>query len=291
MGRDVGCCASERRRLRVRAHAAARRIEAPHAAHVVVVEPEVEHGDVLLQALRPHGFGDDDQAAVEMPADHHLRRRLAVLGGDAGDDGIGEKGGAPERAPGFRLDSEFVVVGAQGLLLEARVELDLVDRGREAGLADDPLQMLAVEVGDADRADPAFALQADQRLPGLDIKVDPRPRPVDEIEVDPLAPEPFGALVEGAQRLVEAVIRIAELGRDEHVRPVLQRLADALLVAIHRGGVDEAIAVGDRLPHDLGRRLGRGLEDAEPELRHRDAVVEGDDRLLRHGALLGSFRV
>ena len=45
--------------------------------------------------------------------------------------------------------------------------------------------------------------------------------------------------VKGAQRFVEAVIRIAELGRHENVGPAEQRVADAVLVSIHRRRIDQ----------------------------------------------------
>ena len=56
-------------------------------------------------------------------------------------------------------------------LLEARMQLDLVDRRRHPGLADDPLEMVLVEVRDADRPDAAGIPELDQRLPRLDIFV------------------------------------------------------------------------------------------------------------------------
>ena len=205
--------------------------------------------------------------------------------------GSERKAARPSGAHELGPDSALAVIGPQRLLLEARVQLDLVDGGRDAGLADDPLQMVAVEIRDADRANASVLPETDQRLPGLHVKAGARPGPVDEIEVDWLAPESPRAEVEGAKGIVEAVVAIAEFGRDEHVPAVAQRLAHPFLVAVHRGRVDEAIAVGDRLPHDVGRGASRGLKDAQPELRHRDAVVEGDHRVIRQGSLLGRFAI
>src|SRR5208283_966186 len=108
-----------------------------------------------------------------------------------------EKGGPAQRAPRFCLDPAFLMERPQSLLLETGMQLDLVDRGRDAGLASDPLDVVAVEVGDADRANPTFPLKADKRLPGLDIEAGARARPVDEVEVDRLALELSGAGVEG----------------------------------------------------------------------------------------------
>jgi hypothetical protein len=89
----------------------------------------------------------------------------------------------------------------------------------------------------------------------------------------------FDALVERAQRFVEAVIRITKFRRDEDVRAAEHRVADALLFSIHGRGVDQAIAFVDRhLDHPL-RLIRRRLKDPEAELRHGRTVVKGDNRL------------
>ena len=53
------------------------------------------------------------------------------------------------------------------------------------------------------------------------------------------------------------------------------RLADLALVAVGRSGVDVAVARLQRGLDSLDRLGGRGLEDAEAEDRHLDAVVQG----------------
>src|ERR1700693_4976524 len=108
---------------------------------------------------------------------------------------------------------------------------------------------------------------------------------MDEVEVERMAAELPGALLERAESFVETVVRVPQLRRDDNVLAAVQRLADALLVAIGGRGVDGAIPEVDSLPHDLGCDLGRGLKDAESELRHRSAVVESDSWLVlnRHG--------
>src|SRR5574337_130933 len=136
---------------------------------------------------------------VEMPAEHNLRRRLAVLGGDAGKRRVGQEARAAERAPRFRLHAVKIVEGAQAPLLKARMQFDLVHRWNDAGFSDDPLEVVAVEVGDADRADLAFVLKPDHCLPAVDVAVHARPWPMDEIEVDNLAAQLLRARREGAQ--------------------------------------------------------------------------------------------
>jgi hypothetical protein len=103
---------------------------------------------------------------------------------------------------------------------------------------------------------------------------------VDQVEVQVVQAEQLQALVEGAERLVVAVVGVPQLGGDEQLVPgnARDRLADAFLVAVGRGGVDAAVAGlqcrGDRVEG----LLLRDLEDAEAELRHLDAVVELDGR-------------
>ena len=173
----------------------------------------------------------------------------------------------------------LVVKRAQGLLLKPRMKLDLVHGWRDARFADDPLEVIAIEIRDADRADPPLLLQTDERLPAFDIAVDARARPMDQVQIERVAAELFDARVKSAQRFVEAVIRIAEFRRHEDVSPAEQRLADAVLVSIHGRRIDQAIAFVDRHSDHPLRRVGRRLEDAKPKLRHGCAVVEGDGRL------------
>ena len=54
------------------------------------------------------------------------------------------------------------------------------------------------------------------------------------------------------------------------------RLADLALVAVRGRGVDVAVAGAQRRLDASAVVVGRGLEDAEPEGRHLDAVVQGD---------------
>src|SRR5687767_6529926 len=81
-------------------------------------------------------------------------------------------------------------------LLKPGMEFDLVDRGRDSGLADDPLQMVLIEIRNADRPDPAAIPKFDQRLPRLDIFILAGHGPVDQKQVDLFDPELFYRLVE-----------------------------------------------------------------------------------------------
>src|SRR6476660_9340860 len=99
------------------------------------------------------------------------------------------------------------------------MKLDLVHRRGAARFADDPFEMIAIEVRDADRANPLVLLETDQRLPALDIAVDARARPMDQVQIERVTAELFDALFKCALGFVKAVIRIAKLRRHEDVSP------------------------------------------------------------------------
>ena len=106
-------------------------------------ELEVEDVEVLGDAVRLGRLRDDRAALLQVPAQHHLRRRLAVRLGDLADDRVLEgaavaavavEGDAADRRP--RL-GEDAVLGAERLdlaLLEVGVHLDLVDRRHDRRL-------------------------------------------------------------------------------------------------------------------------------------------------------------
>src|SRR5215207_8729994 len=122
--------------------------------------------------------------------------------GDAFDGRILQQAAAAERAPAFDADIVFGMKFALVALLEAGVELDLVDDGRDAGFADDPLEMVLIEIRNADRLDAASLPELDQRLPCLDISVLAGHRPMDEEQIDLLNPQLAHRLIEGAQRCI-----------------------------------------------------------------------------------------
>jgi hypothetical protein len=61
---------------------------------------------------------------------------------------------------------------------------------------------------------------------------------MDQVEIELVAPDLFDAFLKCAQRLVEAVVRIAKLGGYENVGSSEQGLADAALVPIHGRRID-----------------------------------------------------
>ena len=181
-----------------------------------------------------------------------------------------------------------LVGGARGLVAEVGVHLDLVDRRHHVGLRGQPREVGRLEVGDADRAGPTVRLVLDERPPGGDevTVVLRRQRPVDQEQVDVVEAEVGERLVEGRACLLGLVEAVVELAGDEQLLArdpgVTDRLADALLVAVHLRGVDVPVAGLERLRGDPGGVLRRDLEDAEAELRDRVAVVQGQVRNNSH---------
>jgi len=162
------------------------------------------------------------------------------------------------------------------------VHLDLVDRGHDAGLGHDAVEVGRLEVRDADGGGAAVGDELGQGLPRGDevAVVQRRQRPVDEEEVDPVQVQRRQGRVEGAAGVVGPVEAVVELAGDVELvagdAGGLDRLADALLVLVHLRGVDVAVADLECRGHRLGGLLRRHLEDPEAELRDGRLVVEGD---------------
>ena len=101
-------------------------------------------------------------------------------------------------------------------------------------------------------------------------------------EVDLVEAEPLQRLVEGRAGVVGPVEAVVELGGDVELvagdAGGRDRVADALLVAVHLRGVDVAVAGLEGLLDGPCGLLRRHLEHAEAELRDRRVVVEGHGR-------------
>jgi len=172
-----------------------------------------------------------------------------------------------ERRPRLGGDALAREEGAQRCLGETGVQLHLVEHGDHLGLGPQAPYLLLGEVREPDRPDPAVVVQLLEGAPGLHVVVLDGQRPMDEVEVDNVEPQPLGAALERRQRPAEAVVGVPELGGDEQLvagdAAVGDGLADAFLVAVGGRGVNEAVpgfeGQGDRLI-DL---IGGDLEDAE----------------------------
>ena len=170
------------------------------------------------------------------------------------------------------------------------MHLDLVDRGHDRGAREQPLEVGGHDVADADRTDAAVGEQLFERPVGVDDGVEGgRHRLVQDEQVELVDAELAGALVERVQGLVVAVVADPDLGLDEDVGAVdpgrAEALADLALVAVRGGRVDVPVASRQRGFDGLRGHLGGGLEHAETEGRHHDAVVQGE--VHGHVSMLG----
>src|SRR5699024_7549700 len=118
------------------------------------------------------------------------------------------------------------------------------------GLSSQPLQVGNLEVRHADTAGPAALTDLQQRLPGLDVQVLGRYRPVDQVQVHVIQAESLQAGVELPERVVAAHLGAGQFGRYEQVftgdAARVNGCASALLVAVHRSRVDMPVTEAER---------------------------------------------
>ena len=101
-------------------------------------------------------------------------------------------------------------------------------------------------------------------------------RPVHEIEIDLIEPELFQAGVERPADRVRREIFVPDLGGDVQILARdagrRDRGADGLLVGVHFGGVDMAIAERQRAFDRRAADVALHAKGAEPEPRQADAL-------------------
>ena len=102
---------------------------------------------------------------------------------------------------------------------------------------------------------------------------------MNEKQVNVLGAQRAQCGLECAARVIGPVTPVVELAGDEHLAAVQPGIADSLtdflLVAVHLGGVDVAVADLQRRTHRSSGLIRFDLEDTETQLRDRVAVVEG----------------
>ncbi len=226
---------------------------------------------------------------LDVPAQDHLRHRPPRARRRVADRGRVEAVAAAQGGPALRDDAKLLVHRPHALLRQRRVQLDLVQRGRDARLVDQATQMRLVEVRDADGPHAPFVAQADQRLPAVDIGVHRRQRPVDQVQVQIIQSRPLHRRVKGPQRGVMPLRIVPQLGRDEDLVADHVAVADAPahpgLVLVGGGTVDQPVSDAQRLGHDLGGLRILDLPDAGAQLGHGPAVVQGHHGLGHRGFL------
>src|ERR687896_845402 len=103
-------------RVGVRAGAAALTlVESGDLVHIARLDLEVEEFEVLPHARWRHRLREHDVAALDVPPQDDLRRRLAEVIGDPGDSGIVEHLALRYRRPRLSGDAVILPVLAHGL--------------------------------------------------------------------------------------------------------------------------------------------------------------------------------
>ena len=150
-----------------------------------------------------------------MPANDDLRRRFAVLIRQFTNDFLVKHPFAAlgQRAPGFGLDLVCGVPRMKLALLHQRMQFNLVNHRRDARFINQALQVMNLEITDADAFNQPLFLQLNHSLPGINVMIDSRYRPVHEIKIDEIELEFLQALL---QRFAGTLlIVVPQLGGDE----------------------------------------------------------------------------
>jgi hypothetical protein len=128
-------------------------IERVDRRHLLWRELEVEDGEVLGDAGGLDRLRDRRPLLLQVPAQHDLGWRLAVLAGELEQLQVREgrpfessvRGDAADRRPGLGGDPVLRVHPLQRGLLEVRVQLDLVHGGHDGRRAQQPGEVLGHE--------------------------------------------------------------------------------------------------------------------------------------------------
>ena len=240
-------------------------------------EFEVEHVEVARNPDGVHRLGNHDITELDMPSDQHLGGCPATILRDGGNCRMGQQRSPSQRGPRLGRDAQVCVHFAQFRLGQSRVKFDLVDRRDDARRIDEDHEVLGLEIADADRANPALITQAGECLEGVHELVERWLRPVDQIQVEIVGPEPVHTRVECPQRAVITVVWIRQFGHDvqlvaRHVG-IGERAPGLSLVTVGRRGVYMPITGAQRGSHRLFGVLRSDLEDSEADGGDRIAVV------------------
>ncbi len=246
--------------------------------HILRGEGKGEEVPVLRHPGGGHRLGQGEDPLFQAPPQADLGRRLAVVLGDGGEDGVVQHPAPAQGAPGLHQDTVVPAEG-QGLpLLAAGVELDLVHHGGHLSLQQG-LQVVGAEVGHADGPDLPRLVELCHGPPG--VPVDGLPvvelvgggGPVDEVEVQVVGAQAVQGGLEGGLGWGIAPVGVPNLAGEEDRLPGQaagpEGLAHAGLVAVVGGGVNVAVAQGEG-----GLDGGHGLR---PVLHPPGAVAQAGD--------------
>ena len=245
-------------------------------------------------------FGDDDDTALNQPAQGHLRHRLAVLAADFGQNRVREEAVAAlgQRTPRHDARAELLHDALRLPLLVEDVRFDLIDRRDDLHIAGQVDEVVGVEVRNADS--PQFSLLV-RLLQCAVCTVAVAEGLVQQHQVDVVGLQAAQALVDGGFGLFVTVVGDPHFRHEENLSAVdaaaAHGVAHALFVMVSLRRVNHAVADAQRIRNATLALGGRNLIDAVTHLRHLDAVVQFDrfhilnyDRLFRRQNYALSFR-
>ena len=229
-------------------------VEGRDGGDVLLGEIELDARQVGGHELLAGALGDDGQAALGGPAEENLRGLAVVLGGDLLDGVVLDEGGQLDGVLHVELEEAGGAEGAVGgdgdalalgeveqlLLDEVGVVLDLEGGRADLGVAEEVVDQLALEVGDADALGEAGGDEGLEGAPGLldgglagadlvalivpaggvaDRGVDPLEGDgeVDEVEVEVLEAPVGELLLDDGLDALSIVEGVPELGDDEEL--------------------------------------------------------------------------
>ncbi len=267
-------------------------IESSDGCQIFITQFEIEDVDILGLALWAYRLGNRDDSALHLPAQHHLRRALAVLLSDVHKCFLCEHRveSFGERSPGHHLHPELLQGLLSSQLLMMRMNLDLVDRGHHLVEDREIGELIRREVAHTNRTGQLLFLQFLHHSPRSEWIVEWL---VNQVSINVIGIESLEGSLERIARLVAVGIADPQLGYQKNVfsrhTAGLNRLTDRFFVAIGSGSINQAIAKLQRAGHGSLALCGIGnLKDPESELRHFESIVEGDGRDVWH---IGSISV
>jgi hypothetical protein len=219
--------------------------------------------------IRALGLRQWHHAMLQVPAEHDLRRRLAVFARQFRYFSVAQAFAAGQRTPGLHHHAVRAAEVEHVQAVPERGPLDLVHGGHFAGVPREFIHLLHLVAAHAYVARQAFVAGSHQSFPHF--FADPALRwPVDQDQVGILDLEFVEILASG----VVAVVILFNLG-DEVERIARRtgkadRLADSLLCVVVGRGVDHAIPQRQSLRDALGRVAG---QHPGPETQQRHGVA------------------
>src|SRR5690606_34452305 len=145
-----------------------------------------------------------------------------------------------ERAPGFGGNSVLPVGGNHLAVLQRRMQFHLVHGRNDSSLGDQLVQVIRLEVRHANGTDLVLCVQLFQGLPRLNVEVLFGSWPMDQEQVEVVQAQAPQTCVKGFKCLFVPHVGDPDLGGDKQFfasnARLGQSLADALFVAVNRGG-------------------------------------------------------